>query len=218
MKKTAAPIPFAGSELREFRHVCAFFHGDDEKYRVLLPFIKHGFECGDKAVHVVNPDHRPDHLQRLRAAGIDLVAAEATGQFEVLTNTEFYFRDGRFDQERMLQVFEQLASGNARGGFPLSRIICQMDWVSDQGSYADDVVAFESRVNRVWRCHDDAVICVYDLRKLAGETAVAVMRTHPMIIIGGILHQNPFFVPPEQYLVELRGQRPADTGSDPATV
>jgi hypothetical protein len=30
------------------------------------------------------------------------------------------------------------------------------------------------------------------------------MRTHPMVIIGGLLQQNPFFVPPDQFLAELR--------------
>jgi hypothetical protein len=30
------------------------------------------------------------------------------------------------------------------------------------------------------------------------------MRTHPMIIIGGILQENPFFVPPEEFLRELQ--------------
>jgi|GEM_PF-3305893 hypothetical protein len=50
VKKTAAPISLAGSQLGEVRHVCAFFNSDDEEYRVLLPFIKDGFECGDKAV------------------------------------------------------------------------------------------------------------------------------------------------------------------------
>ena len=64
-----APIPFAGSQLGEVRHVCAFFNSEDEKYRVLLPFIKDGFECGDKAVHVVNPDQRHNHLERLATAG-----------------------------------------------------------------------------------------------------------------------------------------------------
>ena len=42
MKKTVAPISFAGSQLGETRHVCAFFNSDDEAYRVLLPFIKAG--------------------------------------------------------------------------------------------------------------------------------------------------------------------------------
>src|SRR5207342_2539649 len=104
--------------LREERHVCAFFNSDDEEYRVLLPFIKDGFECGDKAVHVVNPDRRHVHLQRLAAAGIDAEAAGHSGQFELLTNTEAYLRDGRFDQDRMLETFEQMASGTAKGGYP----------------------------------------------------------------------------------------------------
>jgi len=30
------------------------------------------------------------------------------------------------------------------------------------------------------------------------------MRTHPMIIVGGILQENPFFVPPDEFLRELR--------------
>lgn len=31
-----------------------------------------------------------------------------------------------------------------------------------------------------------------------------IMRTHPMVIIGGILQENPFFVPPDEMLQELR--------------
>ena len=58
-------ISFAGCQLGEVRHICAFFHSADEEYRVLLPFIKEGFERGDKPVHVVNPDQHHDHMQRL---------------------------------------------------------------------------------------------------------------------------------------------------------
>jgi hypothetical protein len=32
------PIRFAGSELGEKRHICAFFNSPEEEYRVLLPF------------------------------------------------------------------------------------------------------------------------------------------------------------------------------------
>lgn len=98
MKKTA-PIWFAGSELAESRHVCAFFNNEDEEYRVLLPFIKDGFERGDKAVHVINAEQRQDHLRRLAAVGIDTAAAEKSGQLEVQANTEVYLRAGRFDQD-----------------------------------------------------------------------------------------------------------------------
>jgi hypothetical protein len=206
MKKTA-PIPFAGSQLAETRHVCAFFNSEEEEYRVLLPFIQDGFTRGEKAVHVVNPGQQHNHLQRLAAAGIDTATAEQRGQFELRTNTEAYIRDGRFDQDRMLQVFEQLASANAEGAAPPSRIVCRMDWVVDQGSYTDDVVEFESRVNEVWDRREDAVICTYHLGKFGGDTVIDIMRTHPMVIIGGLLQHNPFYPPPEEFLREVRERR-----------
>jgi MEDS: MEthanogen/methylotroph, DcmR Sensory domain len=205
--KTTAPISFAGSQLAETRHVCAFFNSEEEEYRVLLPFIKAGFECGHKAIHVVNPDQRSEHVERLVKAGIDSAVAERNGQLEVRINTETYLRDGRFDKERMLEAFERIAGSNALGGFPLSRIVCRMDWAAREKSHVEDLIEFESRVNNVWEQCEDAVICTYHLGKFGGETVIDIMRTHPMIIIGGILQRNPFFVPPGEFLQELRERR-----------
>ena len=207
MKKITAPILFAGSQLDQTRHVCAFFNSADEEYRVLLPFIKDGFQCGHKAIHVVNPDQRHDHLERLAEAGIDPADAQRTGQLELRTNTETYLPEGRFDPDRMIAAFEQLASGNATGGFPLSRICCRMDWSVANGSHVDDVIEFESRVNEVWHRHEDAVICTYHLGQFRGDEVIDIMRTHPMVIIGGILQQNPFYIPPKEFLQEFRQRR-----------
>jgi len=206
MKKGAAPISLAGSQLGDTRHVCAFFNSDEEEYRVLLPFIKDGFTCGDRAIHMVNPGQHDDHLQRLAAVGIDTAAAERAGQFEIRTNTDAYLRDGCFDQHRMLQVFEQLAD-NKNHDFPLSRIVCRMDWAGERRTYVDELIEFESRVNDLWTRHDDAVICTYHLNRFSGDTVIDIMRTHPAVIVGGILQQNPFYVPPEQFLREVRQRR-----------
>jgi hypothetical protein len=216
MKRAAAPIPFAGSLLDETRHVCAFFHSDDDEYRTLLPFIKDGFHCGHKAIHVVNPDQRQKHSQRLAEAGIDPVAAQQSGQLDLRMNTDVYLPDGRFDPDRMIGVFEQLASGNAEGGFPLSRICCRMDWAVEDQSHIDDVIEFESRVNEVWRNHDDAVICTYHLGQFGGDAVIDIMRTHPMVVIGGILQRNPFYIPPEQFLGEFRQRRARRSASPTA--
>ncbi len=215
MRKDVAPIPFAGSRLDTTRHVCAFFNSDDEAYRVLLPFIKDGFAAGDKAVHVVNRHQQASHLHRLVEAGIDPHAARRSGQLEIRTSTETYLHDGRFDQDRMLAAFEELASGNAKGGFPLSRIVCQMDWAAEDRSNVDDLIAFEARVNDMWCRHDDAVICVYDLAKFGGDTVIDIMRTHPMVVIGGILQENPFYVPPAEFLREWRERRSGRAGGSP---
>lgn len=206
MKKTA-PIHFAGSQLAECRHVCAFFNDDDEAYRVLLPFITEGFYCNHKAVNVVNPGQDVAHRQRLTAAGIDVAGAERNGQFELRINTDIYLRDGHFDPDRMLSVFESLASGNQQSEFPLSRVVCHMEWAADGTPYVERLIEFESRVNDIWMRHEDAVICTYNLARFGGDTVIDIMRTHPMVIIGGTLHQNPFYVPPERFLLERRERR-----------
>jgi hypothetical protein len=209
MKKTA-PIPFAGAQLGESRHVCAFFNDDEEAYRVLLPFIQEGFACNHKAVHVMNPGRDARHRLRLAEAGIDLAEAENSGQLEVRVNSDVYLPDGRFDPDRMLAVFEQLASGGeGQNHFPLSRVVCHMDWAADPGPWIDQLIEFESRVNDVWERHEDAVICTYNLSKISAGTVIDIMRTHPMVIVGGTVHQNPFYVAPEQFLREFRERRAA---------
>jgi hypothetical protein len=212
MNRPLKPISLAGSQLGEVRHVCAFFADDDEEYRVLLPFIREGLSCGDKAVQVINPKARHEHLQRLAGAGIDSAAHEQSGQLQIRINTEIYLREGRFDQDRMLAAFEEMAaSARSAEGFPMSRIVCRMDWASEDQSRIQDVIEFESRVNDVWSRYDDAVICTYHLSKLSGDAVIDIMRTHPMVIIGGHLQQNPFFTRPEEFLHEFRGRRSGRT-------
>jgi hypothetical protein len=208
LKLPLHPISLAGSQLGAVRHVCAFFANDDEEYRVLLPFIREGLSCGDKTVNVINPEARQDHLERLAEAGIDSTAHQQSGQLQIRINTEVYLRDGRFDQDRMLAAFEEMAaSARNAEGFPMSRIVCRMDWASGDQSRIQDVIEFESRVNDVWRRYDDAVICTYHLAQLSGDAVIDIMRTHPMVIIGGHLQQNPFFTHPEEFLREFRGRR-----------
>jgi hypothetical protein len=48
---------------------------------------------------------------------------------------------------------------------------------------------------------------VYDLAKFGGAVVVDMLRTHPMVIIGSLLQENPFFVPPDEFLRQLRARR-----------
>jgi hypothetical protein len=42
---------------------------------------------------------------------------------------------------------------------------------------------------------------------------IHALRTHPVVIIGGLLQENPFFVPPDRLLDELREQQLAHAGA-----
>ncbi len=39
-----------------------------------------------------------------------------------------------------------------------------------------------------------------------------ILRTHPLAIIGGVLKKNSFFVPPDEFLKELRERQGRTNG------
>jgi hypothetical protein len=51
--------------------------------------------------------------------------------------------------------------------------------------------------------YPDPVICVYDLAKVSAGAVLDILRTHPVVLIGDLVAENPFFVPPEVFLREL---------------
>jgi hypothetical protein len=191
------------------RHICAFFNGMDEHYRVLRPFITEGFDRGEKAFHLVDPKRREDHLRRLVDAGIDVDAAVASGQLEVHPWEDGPLHGERFDQDTWLAGFEEVLQAGSASGYRTTRFLSQMEWALVDMPGIDDMLEFETRVNYVVPKYDDPVICAYDLSKFGASLVMYALRTHPLVIIGGLLQENPFYVNPDELLLELREQRPA---------
>jgi hypothetical protein len=198
------------------RHICAFFNGMEEHYRVLQSFIKDGFEKGDKAFHLVDPMRREDHLRRLADAGIDVEGATAAGQLEVHPWEDGPLHGGRFDRDRWLAGFEEVLQSGPASGYGKTRFLAQMEWALVDLPGVDDLIEFETQVNHVVPKYGDPVICAYDLSKFNASTVMYALRTHPVVIIGGLLQENPFYVDPDELLVELRSRRPA--GASPVRV
>src|SRR6267143_3748246 len=201
------PVQFAGGILGRRRHVCAFFSSIDEEHRVLHSFIKDGFDGGERAFHIVDPVLREDPLKRLAGAGIDVEQALGSGQLEVRPWQDAYLRGNRFDQDAMLAFIEDVLQSAASGGYPLTRLLAHMEWALLDKPGVDDLVEYEIRLNYVLPKYDDPVICTYDLSKFSAGVVMDIMRTHPVVIIGEVLQENPFFVPPDQFLLELRERR-----------
>src|SRR5882672_1325525 len=207
METNDRSVQFAGGILGGQRHVCAFFNGIDEEHRVLRSFIKDGLDGGERAFHIVDPELREEHLKRLAESGIDVARAMGTGQLEVRPWQDTYLRGDRFDQDAMLALIEGILQSGAAGGYPLTRLLAHMEWACFDKPGVDDLVEYETRLNYVLPKYDDPVICTYDLLKFSSSVAMDIMRTHPAVIIGGVLQENPFFVPPDQFLLEIRERR-----------
>jgi hypothetical protein len=202
-------LEFAGGTLGRHRHVCAFFNSMDEQHRVLRSFITDGFERGDKAFHLVDPELRDEHLKRLADAGVHVQEAMGVGQLEVRPWQDGPLHGGRFDQDAWFESFEKVLQSGPAAGYAQTRFLAQMEWALVDLPGVDDLIEFETHVNHVVPKYDDIVICAYDLTKFGANVVMDALRTHPVVIVGGLLQENPFFVPPDQFLRELRERRSA---------
>jgi hypothetical protein len=207
MNPNVSSIELAGGCLGRERHVCAFFNSADEEYRSLLPFIRQGFERGERAVHILDNNLKDDHVGRLKAAGIDAESAAAAGQLEIYPWEDAYLRNDRFDQDAMLALVEEVLEAGPKRGYSRSRIIGHMEWATLDKPGIEDLVEYETRLNYLLPKYEEPVICTYDLAKHSSRVAFDILRTHPVVIVGGVLQQNPFFVPPDQFLLELRERK-----------
>jgi hypothetical protein len=196
-------VTLAGSALRHRCHACAFFSDREEEYRLLLPFVQEGFAQHDKIFQIVDARDREERLRRIAELGIDVASAEASGQLEVRPWESAYLRQGRFDQHAMLALVEEVL-GRGKEQFGMTRLWANMEWSLEDFPGVDAIVEYESRLNKVTSRFDDVVVCTYDLNRFSATVVMDILRTHPQVIVGGILQENHFYVPPEQFLGELR--------------
>jgi hypothetical protein len=201
------PVTLAGSALKHRCHACAFFHNAEEEYRLLLPFVQEGFARGDKIFQIVDGRHRDERLRRIGELGVDLGPAEQSGQLEIQPWENAHLREGRFDQYAMLALVEDVLS-RGKERFGLTRFWANMEWSLEDFPGIDDIVEYECRLNDVTSRFEDVVVCTYDLNRFSASVVMDILRTHPQVIVGGILQENPFYVAPEQFLEELRARNP----------
>ena len=107
----------------------------------------------------------------------------------------------------MLALLEEVLQSGEAAGYPLTRFVSRVETALVDKAGVDSWLEYETRVNYVVPKYDDPVICTYDLSKFSASMVMDMMRTHPVVIIGGVVQENPFFVPPDQFLLELRRRR-----------
>jgi MEDS: MEthanogen/methylotroph, DcmR Sensory domain len=212
MSSARKSVRLFGENLDEGTHICTFFRTSAEKYRVLMPFIREGMEHGDRAFHIVNPSVRSEHAQRIAEAGIDAARAEVQGQLEIIGWDEAHLRGGSFNQSAMLSLLPVLLNDGRIRGFPITRFIADMAWALNDPGALDRLLEFECRLNLALPKAGDIVICAYDLDKFGAGIVIDALRTHPIVLIGGIVQRNPFYVAPEELLKELNERESPEIG------
>jgi hypothetical protein len=191
----------AQAQFRDHFHVCAFVNGAVEERAVIDPFFAEGMRRGEKAVYYVDPAERDEHEARLRGA------APSSDLVDVTTWQDAHLKGGSFDQARMMAALEEMIRDNAASGKPPVRLVGQMGWVFTSPPGIEQLVAYEASVNEVLNRGKTPTICVYDVRRLTGSMMMDLLRAHPLTVVNGILHENPFYTPADEMLRDIQQRR-----------
>lgn len=196
-----------GEPLNGLTHVCAFVDSRDQQYEILLPFLREGLECRECLLNIVAPERRADHVLRLRGAGVETGPLSETGQLMLLTFEHAYLKDGYFSADRMLAMVEAALEGARSSGFGALRGFGEMDWALSSLPGTEELIEYESRVNYIIPRFNDPLICVYDVNKFSGRVVTDILSTHPKVILGGKIYDNPYYMHPDKFLAYLKSRK-----------
>lgn len=183
--------------------MCAFVTGAEEERAVIDPFFAEGMKHGEKSVYYVDPAERDKLEARLRGS------APSPDLVDVTTWHDAHLKGGSFDPDRMIASLEELIRDTAASGRPPVRLVGQMGWMFDSPPGIEKLVAYEATINDLLSRSKTPTVCVYDMRRLNGAMMMDLLRAHPLTVINGVLHQNPFYTPADEMLRELQQRRPS---------
>ena len=203
------PVTLCGQDVPASSHICAFFDSRNEQREVLLPFFREGVEHREQVVSVFDAQANPHHLQDLARGRLAPHDNRLARQLRVMNAEESFLAAGRFDADRMFGTIDLILEAAAHTEFPHVRTCCEMTWALHHLDAMDPLVEYESRLNTLTEHHDCTLMCVYDVNLFSGPVLMDVLATHPYVLMGQGLTQNPYYVPPRQYLERVLRRRAA---------
>jgi hypothetical protein len=180
-------------------HICGFYRRPVERDDILVPFLADGVKAGDKCTCVVDSCTPADVLDRL-GERIEVGPFVAGRQLEVLDAESTYLADGGFLPERMLKFWEAKAQQGPCGhGAGFARNVGDMSWAHRDPRAVDDLIGYESELNRIMSNFPQVNLCLYDLSRCSGELIMDVLKTHPKALLGGMIIDNPYYLSPDEF-------------------
>jgi hypothetical protein len=191
-------LGISGLEVRTGDHICAFYRGA-ERDDILVPFLEAGLRTGDKCICVLDTA-RPASLPAL-LDDPQVQERLERHQLEFIDFESSYLASGRFVPDRMLEFWEHNVQSALEGGeYRFFRAAGEMTWALRDMPGIDQLATFESEVNRLMPRYPQVYLCVYNIERFSGEQILDVLRTHPKVLLGAMVFDNPYYVEPDEFL------------------
>jgi hypothetical protein len=139
-------------------HACVIFETREQQIEAQTAYIATGLARGHRCAYAADANDVEDVRGFLRAAGVDVDAAEAQGAFAVMTARESYLRDGAFDPDLMIEFLHGAVDESEAAGFPVLRGSGEMSWNLAGAPGSERIFEYEAKLNRIVQERDCTLV------------------------------------------------------------
>ena len=186
-------------------HIVQFYDSDEQRSSVLVEYIKDAIRENHKCLCILDKDMAAALQDRLLKLNMDLGFYLIEGQILFMTHEEFYMNNGQFDDEKLAKLIVEATETAGKQGWAALRIANDFTWAVADNSNVDAWLRFEAAINNYLGKLPAIMLCQYNQRMVSGQIANNLIKTHPYVILGEEIHENPFFIRPEKF---LKGYQP----------
>jgi len=194
------PLLTALEQLGPHDHQSLIYEGSEDRFGVAIPFIRIGLDRGEKCIWIADDGMEAGVRNAMRAQGIDVERAVATGSLVFATKDDAFLKDGAFDPERMPAFWEKTTAEAARQGFAALRATGETEWLFSTPPGHERWHEYESHLTHVLADLNSFALCQYNRRRLPPGFILDVIHTHPTVIYHGVVCRNMYHVPLEEFL------------------
>jgi len=181
-------------------HLCALYETRDEQLAVAAPFLAHGLATGARCVFMT-PGLLPDEItDAVLAIDPGLDVGESRGALQALSPRDRVGDRGAFDAEEMLARLVRSEQQALADGFSGLRILIDLTPSGEAMVDTRPLIEFEARLQSFPPGGRSAVLCQYDRTRLPPAVLHDVLRTNPVIVVGDLACDNPYYEPPDLLL------------------
>ncbi len=203
-----AKLPELIGNLKPHDHLCLIYESREEWRETVVCFVSSGLERGEKCIYVVDANTAQEVKTILSEAGLAVERYEREGQLSIIHERDAYTREGYFDPDLMIAFLTAETEKALREGYSALRVTGEMSWALRGYSGAERILEYEAKINKdLFPLYPCVALCQYDRWKFDPETIKGVVLTHPLLIRGGRIYRNFYYIEAEEYLNHKKKER-----------
>ncbi len=191
---------FTCGSFPEGTHMCLIYDDEEQRLNIISKFIESGLVSRERVGYFADETEPERVYEWLEESGVDTSEPRQDGRFQVLAAEDVYCPDGEFVPEKMLGRLRAGYDDAIGCGCPGIRVSGEMSWALRGLPGCDRLMEYEALVNDVVSEYPVTAVCQYDARRFDGATILNVHRVHPMMIVGGQIVRNPYYMRPQEFL------------------